>query len=168
MDRRQCLQQAGLIQVMGAVFFHPSSRERTGLEGIPSEGAAQVWVTYGCLPLCRVCLPPESTPLGSMPVGVRPFSVSTLSLSSLQGIHRAAILLYLWRTKDSTGNMQQQNACVPLVGPLDLLLNLEYATSVYTCTGVMPSVCGDQVTVHSPVGSSARLPIRAGPSSRRG
>lgn len=37
------------------------------------------------LPLCRVCFPPERTPLGSMPVGVRPFSVSTLSLSSLQG-----------------------------------------------------------------------------------
>lgn len=39
---------------------------------------------WACLPLCRVCFPPESTPLGSMPVGVRPFSVSTLSLSSLQ------------------------------------------------------------------------------------
>jgi hypothetical protein len=37
-----------------------------------------------CLPLCRVCFPPESTPLGSMPVGVRPFSVRTLSLSSLE------------------------------------------------------------------------------------
>lgn len=39
---------------------------------------------WACLPLCSVCFPPESTPLGSMPVGVRPFSVSTLSLSSLQ------------------------------------------------------------------------------------
>lgn len=37
-----------------------------------------------CLPLCSVCFPPESTPLGSIPVGVKPFSVSTLSLSSLQ------------------------------------------------------------------------------------
>lgn len=37
-----------------------------------------------CLPLCSVCFPPESTPLGSIPVGVSPFSVSTLSLSSLQ------------------------------------------------------------------------------------
>lgn len=36
-----------------------------------------------CSPLCRVCLPPDSTPLGSMPVGVNPFSVSTFSLSSL-------------------------------------------------------------------------------------
>lgn len=36
-----------------------------------------------CSPLCRVCLPPDSTPLGSMPVGVSPFSVSTFSLSSL-------------------------------------------------------------------------------------
>lgn len=36
-----------------------------------------------CSPLCRVCLPPDSTPLGSMPVGVSPFNVSTFSLSSL-------------------------------------------------------------------------------------
>lgn len=39
---------------------------------------------WACLPLCRVCFPPESTPLGSMPVGVRPFRVRTLSLSSLE------------------------------------------------------------------------------------
>lgn len=36
------------------------------------------------LPLCRVCLPPDSTPLGNMPVGVRPFRVKTFSLSSLK------------------------------------------------------------------------------------
>ena len=35
-------------------------------------------------PVCRVCLPPESTPRGSVPVGVRPLRVSTLSLSSLR------------------------------------------------------------------------------------
>lgn len=35
-------------------------------------------------PVCRVCLPPESTPRGRVPVGVRPLRVSTLSLSSLR------------------------------------------------------------------------------------
>lgn len=40
------------------------------------------------LPLCSVCFPPESTPLGSIPVGVKPFSVSTLSLSSLQRLKK--------------------------------------------------------------------------------
>lgn len=48
-----------------------------------------------CLPLCSVCFPPESTPLGSIPVGVRPFSVSTLSLSSLQKEKNKDIILFL-------------------------------------------------------------------------
>lgn len=48
-------------------------------------GAGGVQGAQGYSPVCRVCLPPESTPRGRVPVGVRPLRVSTLSLSSLQG-----------------------------------------------------------------------------------
>lgn len=54
-------------------------RDRYRFRKVPHETPCRL----ECSPLCRVCLPPDSTPLGSMPVGVSPFSVNTFSLSSL-------------------------------------------------------------------------------------
>lgn len=60
------------------------------------KGVSRVQFVFECVkdsPLCRVCLPPDSTPLGSMPVGVSPFRVNTFSLSSLRDRQRQCVFV---------------------------------------------------------------------------
>lgn len=85
-----------------------------------------------CLPLCRVCFPPESTPLGSMPVGVRPFSVRTLSLSSLEDTEGAWKLRFAFFCGKKIKT--RKSRYLPHIGSVDLLFYLKHKTflPIYT------------------------------------